>query len=246
VLHEGFIIDHMPNLHRAHSLWVATLSITGGVLLFPAAARASVVFQDIINNGDTAFNQELAINNSGLIAGYFGDGSVVPNNGYTVGSPYTSFNAENYPSMFEAQTQVTGINNGGDTVGFWVDTSGANHGFTDFGNSFMTWDAPSPNPAVPMFTQFLGVNDSREVAGFNTDANNDSHASATAQDPKVSCYRACIDPVPPDYRGLRPAPRGRSASRATACRKRPPRTPIASREPKSSAASMEALPSRSQ
>lgn len=168
----------MREVERAHSVWLTAFLVAGGALLFPAGARASFVFQDIINNGDPAFNQELAINNSGKIAGYFGDSVIIPNNGYTVVAPFgqANFTAENFPSMFETQTQVTGINNTGDTVGFWVDTTGANHGFTDFGGVFMSVDAPASNPAVPSFTQFLGVNNAREVAGFFNDAAGNSNA----------------------------------------------------------------------
>jgi hypothetical protein len=156
----------------------AALVLAGCTLLFPGYARASYIFQNIVNTGDPAFNQELAINSSGEIAGYFGDGAIVFNNGYTVVPPYGpgKFTAENFPSGGEVQTQVTGINNAGDTVGFWVDTTGANHGFTDFGGTFISYDAPSPDPAVPTFTQFLGVNNLLEVAGFDTEANGNNQA----------------------------------------------------------------------
>jgi PEP-CTERM motif len=157
--------------------FAALLLVAGGMLLLPASARAGYVFQNVINTGDVNFNQELAINNSGVIAGYFGDGTVVFNNGYTVVPPYgtSNFTAENFPSSMEVQTQVTGINNLGNTVGFWIDTSGANHGFTDFGGAFTSVDDPS-STASPIFTQFLGVNDSDEVAGFYVDAAGNSHA----------------------------------------------------------------------
>lgn len=153
-----------------------TLLVLGGALLFPTGAHASYVFQNIINAGDPVFNQELGINSGGTIAGYFGDGTMLPNKGYSVVPPYGSgnFTNENFPGS--VQTQVTGINNAGDTVGFWIDGAGANHGFTDFGGLFMSYDAPTTSPAVPPFTQFLGVNNSREVAGFDTEANGNDQA----------------------------------------------------------------------
>src|ERR1700728_4521707 len=98
-------------------------------------AQAANVFQDIVHPNDVTFNQELGINNSGEIAGYFGSGMLVghPNKGYTTTPPYTSCTNENFPAA--VQTQVTGINNIGTTVGFWSDTnlgSGDNNfGFTD-------------------------------------------------------------------------------------------------------------------
>src|SRR5580704_789743 len=83
------------------------------ILLFVCATRsvdaATFNFQDIIDTADPTFNQELGINNGGLIAGYFGSGAAVhPNKGYTVPSPYTSFTNENFPGS--VQTQVTGLN----------------------------------------------------------------------------------------------------------------------------------------
>ena len=40
-------------------------------------AKASYVFQNVVNPGDVTFNQELGINNAGTIAGYFGSGCCV-------------------------------------------------------------------------------------------------------------------------------------------------------------------------
>ena len=79
---------------------------------------------------DPTFNQLLGINDSGLIAGYFGSGEAAhPNRGYRVSAPYGqgNFHSENFPHS--AQTQVTGLNNTGITVGFYVDSAGAQQGF---------------------------------------------------------------------------------------------------------------------
>jgi hypothetical protein len=46
------------------------------------------------------FNQDLGINNSGVIVGYFGSGAAGhPNQGYTVVPPYgqANFTSENFP-----------------------------------------------------------------------------------------------------------------------------------------------------
>lgn len=61
-------------------------------------------FQGIINTNDPTFNQELGINNFGVIAGYFGSGAQGhTNKGYTVVPPYTNqlnFMNENFPARF--------------------------------------------------------------------------------------------------------------------------------------------------
>jgi hypothetical protein len=95
------------------------------------------------------------INNSGVIAGYFGSGQKGhPNRGYALKSPYGqgSYRNENFPGS--AQTQVTGINGMGDTVGFWVDGNGANHGFYEMkGHRAKTVDFPTSDNAKPPFDQ---------------------------------------------------------------------------------------------
>jgi hypothetical protein len=140
--------------------------------------QAGYLFQDIINNADPTFNQALAINSSGVIAGYFGSGTpptTHPNKGYTVGPPYgqANFTNENFPGS--QQTQVTGINTGGNTVGFWVDGIGTNHGFTDIADTFTTVDDPA-STAIPTFTQLLGLNDTGLTLGFYNDASGNGHA----------------------------------------------------------------------
>ena len=117
----------------------------------PDTDQVRFKFQDITNSNDPTFNQELGINNSGIIAGYFGSGAAGhPNKGYTVVRPYKTqldFTNVNFPGS--VQTQVTGINNRsefgfdgdfrgedraddhfrgrvGTTVGFWSDMNNAN------------------------------------------------------------------------------------------------------------------------
>ncbi len=123
------------------------------------AYAAGYTFTNVVNPGDPAFNQELGINNSGVIAGYFGDGTVVPNNGYTATLP-SSFTAENFPGA--VQTQVVAINSAGDTAGFYVDAMGNNHGFVKIGTTFTTIDDPSG----PTFNQLLGLNNLGTAAGY--------------------------------------------------------------------------------
>src|SRR5450631_532561 len=83
------------------------------------AAPASYNFQTVMSPGDPAFTQLLGINNASTIAGYFGDGTAVANNGFTLVLP-NSYTPENVPAA--AQTKVIGINNTGWNDGFYTDT----------------------------------------------------------------------------------------------------------------------------
>ena len=126
------------------------------------------------------FNQLLGINDSGVIAGYFGSGAQGhPNQGYLLLPPYQgNYVNENFPGS--VQTQVTGLNNRGVTVGFWSSMNNANmvndnHGFVDVGGHFRTADFPTGSPASPPVDQLLGVNDNDVAVGFYTDANGNNH-----------------------------------------------------------------------
>jgi hypothetical protein len=131
-----------------------------------SSANAEYSFTTINSaGGDGDFTQLLGINNAGTIAGYFGDGSVVPNNGFTIARPYGAgdFTAENFPGA--VQTQVVGINNTGATVGFYIDAPGNNHGFIFEGGTYTTVDNPLTGPS-PSVNQLLGINDKWLAAGF--------------------------------------------------------------------------------
>lgn len=137
------------------------------LMLSPALTQATTYnFQTLNNPGDPNFNQLLGINNAGTIAGYFGDGTTVPNNGYTW-TATGGFVAENVTGA--AQTQVIGINNTGTTVGFSVDGAGNNTGFVHTSTGFMTpiINPGTPaSPVAPSTNQLLGVNDHSLAAGF--------------------------------------------------------------------------------
>ena len=137
------------------------------VPLLPVAAWGNS-FETVRNPADPNFTQLLGINNSSVIAGYYGDGAVVPNNGFTLVLPGT-FTPENFPGA--VQTQVVGINGAGETVGFFIDTAGVNHGFTDIGGIFTSVS----NPMTTTVTQLLGVNNSGRAAGYWTDAAGNFH-----------------------------------------------------------------------
>jgi hypothetical protein len=142
----------------------------------PPDISANYNFQTLNNSKDTTFNQLLGINNSGLIAGYFGSGMKGhPNKGYRLNKPYNqgSYTNENFPGS--AQTQVTGLNNSGITVGFWVNAKGANSGFYAAKGKFHTVNFPTNDNASPQVDQLLGANDSGGTVGFYTDGKGKNH-----------------------------------------------------------------------
>lgn len=141
--------------------------------LMPICVQAGTVsFQTINDPADNSlqtpvFNQLLGINDSGVIAGYFGDGTIVNNHGFT----YTNGTFTNENVSGTDQTQVVAINNAKtngtfNTAGFSViNSSGLNQGFTDLGGTFTNVNGPGST-----FTQILGLNDHGEAVGFYTAA----------------------------------------------------------------------------
>jgi hypothetical protein len=155
---------------RAHIVLSSVAALAVGCCGAVSSAQAGYSFTTINSTGgDGDFTQLLGINNAGTIAGYFGDGTVVPNNGFTIAPPYGSanFTSENFTSggVTAAQTQVVGINNTGATVGFYVDADGNNHGFIFTGGTYYTVDNPLSGTG-PSVNQLLGINDSDLAAGF--------------------------------------------------------------------------------
>jgi hypothetical protein len=164
-------------MHVSLERGLQACGIAGALLLTSLTAHAAdFTFQTINDPADNAlqtptFNQLLGVNNAGVVAGYFGDGAVVANNGFTW-KQGGGFTPENVPGA--AQTQVVAINNtltGGvfGTAGFSVDNAGSNHGFTNSGGTFTTVDNPLTT-ATPGFNQILGLNDTNQAVGFYQDA----------------------------------------------------------------------------
>lgn len=157
--------------------------IAAAVALAPVASAqssgANTSFFVLNNPGDPNFNQLLGINNGQIIVGYFGDGTVVPNNGYVL-VPKNHYSVENFTNLpsgdFASQTQAIGINNQTfpEIVGFYTDNAtGFTHGFLDSNGVQTTIDDPAglpPNVTSPA-QNLLGINDSEEAAGFWTDNN---------------------------------------------------------------------------
>jgi len=158
--------------------------LAGGGAPAQAAPRVPAVhysFRTLNNANDPTFNQLLGINDSGIIAGYFGSGAQGhPNKGYTLlpGYHQSDYRNQNYPHS--KQTQVTGLNNEGIEVGFFstMNTkSGNNNNFGYYfdGRHFHKVDFPTSNPASPPVDQLLGVNDQGIAVGFYIDAKGNSH-----------------------------------------------------------------------
>ncbi len=122
-------------------------------------------FFKLNNPGDPNFNQLLGINDHKIIVGYFGDGTVVVNNGYVL-VPNTHYSVENFAGTPPAghtitQTQAIGINNNEVPVivGFWQDQNGLQFGWEDVKGVFTT--ILDPKPAAVGNQNLLGVNDAK-------------------------------------------------------------------------------------
>jgi probable HAF family extracellular repeat protein len=133
------------------------------------------------NPGDLNFNQLLGISDQRVIVGYFGDGTVVANNGYVL-VPKNHYSKENFTNLpsgdFASQTQAIGINNlkFPEIVGFYTDNdTGFTHGFLDADSTQSMVDDPegSPPHVTTPAQNLLGINDFGKAAGFWTD--NDGH-----------------------------------------------------------------------
>ena len=169
-------------------------------------AGTSVVLD---NPGDPNFNQLLGINDGRVIAGYFGDGTMVPNNGYVL-VPRNHYSVENFthlPSGDSAsQTQAIGINNKPlvDVVGFYTDNAtGFTHGFLDSNGVQSTLDDPAgspPNVKAPV-QNLLGINDFGKAAGFWTDAAGHEHGFVVQINAQAVSSSRFIEIPPADFPG---------------------------------------------
>jgi hypothetical protein len=173
---------------RALGTLAVAAATTGGIVASAGPVHAqdvpSYTYTTLDNSNDLTFNQLLGINDSGVIAGYFGSGMAMhPNKGYELLPNYgqDGYRVENFPGS--NQTQVTGLNNRSTQVGFQSPTdtgADANYGWysLDDGHSFTQVNVPLPagfTPASPPVTQLVGVNDSNIAVGFENDSNGNAH-----------------------------------------------------------------------
>src|SRR5579863_7652620 len=157
---------------------IGMAAVASGALAFalagPASASTGYQFRSLNDARDLTFNQLLGINNSGVIAGYFGSGAKGhPNKGYQLFPGYgpRNYANENFPGS--KQTQVTGLNDNGVTVGFWSTQNTANmtnnnFGFYSAGGRYHNVNFPTGDNASPQVDQLLGVNDHDVAVGFYT------------------------------------------------------------------------------
>jgi hypothetical protein len=136
-------------------------------------APVPVRFVSLGSTRDTAFNELLAINDEGVIAGYSGLGTKGhPSKGYVMKPPYAQDDivSENYPRS--VQTLVTGLNDEGVTVGVfsmqnnakWSDDN--NFGFYAVDGHFHEVNFPAGDNSSPPVDQLLGVNNHDVAVGF--------------------------------------------------------------------------------
>ena len=167
-------------------------------------ARPSITLD---NPGDRNFNQLLGINDAGVIVGYFGDGTVVANNGYVL-VPKNHYAVENFthlPSGDKAsQTQAIGINSRRfpDIVGFYTDSAtNVTHGFLDTNGVQSAIDDPAgsaPNVTAPA-QNLLGINDFGKAAGFWMDNNGHEHGFVVELDLRTHSARKFIEIAPATF-----------------------------------------------
>jgi hypothetical protein len=79
---------------------VAAIALTPGAFAQSSGAdgTAPQSFFVLDNPGDPNFNQLLGINDGRVIVGYFGDGTIVPNNGYVL-VPKNHYAVENFTNL---------------------------------------------------------------------------------------------------------------------------------------------------
>jgi hypothetical protein len=139
-------------------------------------AKPNYQFTPINNPDDPTFNRLMGINNSDVIAGYYGNGSSGhPNQGYLVSEPTEkpAFTPKNYPDS--VQTQVTAINSANDVAGCFVNPEGIESIFVEWQGSFGSYKDPG-TPHVTGSVRLLGINKQGIAVGFYKDASGNSHA----------------------------------------------------------------------
>jgi hypothetical protein len=161
------------------------------------------------NPGDPNFNQLLGINDGRVIVGYFGDGTIIPNNGYVL-VPKNHYSVENFTNLpspdFASQTQAIGINTRAfpDIVGFYTDhATGFTHGFLDSNGVQSPVDDPAgspPNVTTPV-QNLLGINNFDEAAGFWTDNNGHQHGFVVELDTQSPSLSRFIEIPPTTFAG---------------------------------------------
>ena len=139
-------------------------------------------FTNVINPADPTFNQELGINNGGVIAGYNGSGVPGhPNQGYTTTttsiwyapSPQRIFRDRRRPrSPASTTAEQRSVSIRPPTTGL---TQTLDSGIKLPELFTAVSDPKTPANSTPAVNQLLGINDNGVAAGFYNDANGNSH-----------------------------------------------------------------------
>jgi hypothetical protein len=163
---------------RGGAVAAAAFATACAAALTPGAAQAGYQFLTINDPADPpfkglTFTNLLGINNSDLIAGFYGSGQAKdPNKGFLLTLPNT-FMPMNFPGS--VQTQMTGLNDTGTAVGYLYTTNGGvpvdnQFGFYEKGGSFFHVDDPktptSTPPGILIENQLLGVTNNGLAVGF--------------------------------------------------------------------------------
>lgn len=142
------------------------------------ADKRRLHFFTLNNKGDPTFNELLGINDTDVLAGYFGFSAASghPNRGYTVSRPYrqADYRPENFPGA--PQTQAVAINNRDDTAGVWTDAKGSEFGFIKWNGEFRSYRDPHTGSGT--VNRILGLNDAGMAVGFYTDGKGLNHGYA--------------------------------------------------------------------
>jgi hypothetical protein len=197
----------------ARRLLMTVAAIALAPIAFAQSGRADGTdpesFFVLDNPGDPNFNQLLGINDGRVIVGYFGDGTIIPNNGYVL-VPKNHYSVENFTNLpspdFASQTQAIGINTRAfpDIVGFYTDhATGFTHGFLDSNGVQSPVDDPAgspPNVTTPV-QNLLGINNFDEAAGFWTDNNGHQHGFVVELDTQSPSLSRFIEIPPTTFAG---------------------------------------------
>jgi hypothetical protein len=117
----------------------------------------------------TNTNQLLGVNDSGVAAGFYLNGSGDAN-GYLYNISSTTFTPVNFPGA--TSTTATGINDAGVVSGFYMDSGGVVHGFIDNGGTYTSLDDPGGGGTN---TMLLGLNNNGLVVGSYVDGSGETH-----------------------------------------------------------------------
>jgi hypothetical protein len=166
-------------LARPRAARIAAVALAAcGAVLAPIPAQAGYSFETHNDHAQPpfmglTFTNLLGINNSGLIAGFYGSGAAGdPNKGFLLTLP-NAFTAENFPGSM--QTQMTGLNDTGTFTGYFYKTNGGvsvdnQFGFYLKGSTFVEVNNPNTPTSTPsgilIENQLLGVTNKDLAVGF--------------------------------------------------------------------------------